>query len=93
MALAEEWRDRGYYVIFQEDYVVLFPRGSGNCYKTLVDEGKWMRHDDEFEEPWVKFEPSKKEKTNFEDIAAKCYCFSLGGGICDYCSGEKLPSD
>lgn len=93
MALAEEWRDRGYYVIFQEDSVVLFPRGGGNCYKIPAAQGQWMKHDDELEPPWAQFKPSEKEKTNLEEIAAKCYCFSLGGGICDYCSGKKSTTD
>ncbi|HEY9659448.1 MAG TPA: hypothetical protein V6C65_13405 [Allocoleopsis sp.] len=58
-----------------------------------VNHGLWQNYDDLNQEPWFNATgqfPSVERR--LLSIATQCYCHSMQGNLCDFCSGTRTAS-
>ena len=92
---AQQWRKKGWHVIFRSGAVYLYNAQFRNAYHTAVNHGAWMRYDDLNERPWI-HHPNGVGAALARDLmltADACYCNSCQGNSCDFCAGIRSAED
>ncbi|HEY9659594.1 MAG TPA: hypothetical protein V6C65_14135 [Allocoleopsis sp.] len=88
-----EWHQKGFRTILIGGSIHLYNPDTREHYVTGIGHGSWRYHDDLTQEPWHTATgqyPALERK--LLSIATQCYCHSMQGNLCDFCSGTRTAS-